>query len=211
MRGVGDRPLGVADGLHHVRGDVVGHIRMHGVLRGRSGARTHHGGQHVVLDADALHGVLGRVAVGRHHQRDGLADVADHVLGEDVLGHRRGQRRVGDQQRAALLQPAGEVLVGVDRDEALDVERIEHVDVADPGVRVGAADHGDLVGVVVDVVDVGAQAAQEPVVLAALDTLADHRGRHGATSSVVPSDCPVSGGCSASAARSSARLAERAR
>ena len=53
----------------------------------------------LVLDADAVDGVLGDVAVDGDDHRDRLADVVDLARGQHVLGAWRRQRRVRDQQR----------------------------------------------------------------------------------------------------------------
>ena len=72
----------------------------------------------------------------------------------------------------------GEVLVGVDADDALDVERVGDVDVDDAGVGVRAADEGRGEGVVAEVVEVAAAAGDEARVLLALDRRAEHLRRH---------------------------------
>ena len=96
-------------------------------------------GQLLVGDPDPLGGVLGDVAVAGHDHDDGLADVVDLVAGQGVAGARVGERRVRDQQGQRLGDPAGQVVPGVDRHDAVDVERVGDVDVDDPGVGVRAA------------------------------------------------------------------------
>ena len=49
--------------------------------------------QRLVVDHDAVRGVLGEVAVGGHHHGDRLADVVDLPAGQGVL--RPGMREVG--------------------------------------------------------------------------------------------------------------------
>ena len=77
-----------------------------------------HRRQRLVADHDPLGGVLGQVAVLGHHHHDRLADVVHLVAGQRVLGAAVGQRRVRDQQRQRVGQRAGQVLVGVDRQQA---------------------------------------------------------------------------------------------
>ncbi len=98
-----------------------------------------HGGQRLVADGDQLGGILGDVAIGGDDHHHGLADVVDLVLRQRVRRPAAGQRRVRDQQRQRPRQPARQILVGVDRDQAVHVQRRAHVDVDDPGVRVRAA------------------------------------------------------------------------
>jgi hypothetical protein len=62
---------------------------------------------------------------------DRLADVVDLAVGQRVLGPAMGQRGVRDEQRQRFGHRAGEVVVGVHGDEAVDVECAGHVDVAD--------------------------------------------------------------------------------
>src|SRR5699024_1510932 len=79
---------------------------------------------------------------------------------------------------AGLLQ----VLPGPDRHDAVDVDGPGDVDVDDPGVGVRAADERGGQGLVAEVVQVAAVAADEPGVLAALDARADGAGAHACSS-----------------------------
>ena len=63
-----------------------------------------------------------------------------------------------DQQRQRVGEPARQVLVGVDRDQPVDLERAADVDVADPGMGVRAAHERGRERVVAQVVEVGAVA-----------------------------------------------------
>ena len=74
--------------------------------------------------------------------------------------------------------PAGEVLPGVDRLDAVDLPRVVDVDVDDAGVGVRAADEGGREGAVAEVVEVAAVAGEQARVLAALDLLAELPGAH---------------------------------
>jgi hypothetical protein len=100
------------------------------------------------------------------------------AVGQRVAGARRGQLRVRDEHRQRLGHRAGEVLVGVDRDQALDVQRGVDVDVDDPGVRVRAAHEGGGQRVGADVVEVAALAGDQPGVLAPADRLPEQLRRH---------------------------------
>ena len=177
VRGGGDRGRRVADVLLEAGADVAGHVLVDEVLRGARVVDPDHRRQHLVVDPDPADRVLGDVAVVGDDEGDRLADVVHLVLGQGVLRAAVGQRRVRDQQRQRLGHRAGEVLVGPHRVHAVEVEDLVDVDVDDPGVRVRGAQHGRVqqgrVPVHADVVDVPAQAAQEALVLDALD-----RGAH---------------------------------
>ena len=86
---------------------------------------------------------------------------------------------MGDEQGEGLADPAGQVLVGPDADEAVDVEGVGDVDVGDPRVRVRAADEGGREGVAPEVVEVATTAGDEARVLLAPDGGTEHLGRHG--------------------------------
>jgi hypothetical protein len=144
--------------------------------------------QLLVGDGDPLGGVLGDVPVGRHHHHDRLADVVDLAVGQRVAGARRGQLRVRDEHGQRLRERAGEVLVGVDGDQALDVEGGVHVDVDDAGVRVRAAHEGGGQRAAADVVEVAAAAGDEPGVLPPADRLAEQLGGHRAPPSAVSAE-----------------------
>ncbi len=186
VRGAGDGGAGVTDLLHHVRGDVAGCLLVHEHVAGAGLLQTHHDRQLLVVDPDPLAGVLGDVAVGRDDHDHGLAHVVDQLGRQAVAGHRVGQRRVRDQQRQAVGHLAVQVLVRVDRDDALDVERVGHVDVEDAGVGVGAPHERRGERVVAEVVEVAAVAGQQARVLLALDRCTEHlRGHDVASRSLV--------------------------
>jgi hypothetical protein len=91
---------------------------------------------------------------------------------------------MGDQHRQRLGHRAGQVLVGVDRHQAVDVEAALDVDVGDPGVGVrGAHERGGQRGVP-DVVEVAALADDQPGVLAPAHRLPEELGRHRGTPDV---------------------------
>ena len=89
VRRGGQRGVDVADLVEVVRGDVVGHVVVHGALGPTRVVDADHRREHVVGDDDPLGGVLGEVAVPRDHHHDGLADVVDLVAGQRVAGARR--------------------------------------------------------------------------------------------------------------------------
>ena len=118
--------------------------------------------QRVVLDVDQRERVVGRVLVGRDHERDLLALEADLVAGE------HGLRVVGDRRHPREPERL-EVLGGDDGGDVGMRERRRRVDREDARVRVRAAqdravDHPRQL----DVVEVGARAADEARVLLAL-------------------------------------------
>ena len=130
--------------------------------------------ERLVVDLDELGRVDGvRTGVG-DHDRDAVAlvvDLADRereVLGAlHVLGHRPGARH----RRLPVVAQVG---AGEHGDDALGGRRSRRVDRDDPRVRVRAADdgHHDRAREV-DVVDVGAPAAEQRIVLLALERGAD--------------------------------------
>ncbi len=104
-----------------------------------------------------------------------------------MLGAAVGQRRVRDQQRQVLRHPrAGvldQVVVGVDRDQPVDVQGRGDVDVDDARVRVRTADERRLQRVVPQVVEVAPATGDQPGVLDARDPLPEQPGRHAAPGS----------------------------
>ena len=106
--------------------------------------------------------VVGRVLVGRDHERDLLA------LEADLVAREHGLRVVGDRRHPRQAERL-EVLGGDDRGDVRVRERLRGVDRDDLRVRVraaqdGAVDHARQP----DVVEVGALAADEARVLLAL-------------------------------------------
>ena len=168
----------ITDRLRQRRGDVVRDVVVHRMRRGLRDLVPDDRRQHLVLDVDASGRILGDVAVAGDDHRDRLADMVDLAVREDVLRARRREGRVRDEDRQALLQARWEVLVGVDGDEAVDLQRRADVDVEDARVRVGAADDRDLVGVLSEVVEVATLPAQQPRVLAAHDRSTEEPRRH---------------------------------
>ena len=172
----GDGCLGVAVLLHHAGADVARHVVMDEVGRRPGRVDAHDGGQRLVGHDDPLGGVLGDVAVTGDDHRDRLAHVVDLVAGERVRGAAVGERRMRDEQRKRLGQRTGQIVVGVDGDQPVDVEGRGDVDVEDPRVRVWRADQGGRQRVVAQVVEVSACPHDEAAVLDPLDRLAEHLG-----------------------------------
>ena len=118
--------------------------------------------QRLVLDVDQLQRVVGRVLVGRDHERDLLALEADLVAGEHGLGVVGDRRHPGQAERLEVLggDHGGDVGMG---------QRGRGVDRDDARVGVRAAQHGAVHHPrQLDVVEVGALAADEARVLLAL-------------------------------------------
>ncbi len=161
----------VTDVLLHPGADVAGDVFVD-QPRGRPRVLDAHDGfEQLVVDPDQVDGVLGHVAVVRHDERDGFTYVVDLVLRERVLRAAVGQGRVRDQQRQRIGHRAREVLMGPHGMHPIEVQHPLDVDVDDLRVGVRRAQyrgvkrarrHGD-------VVDVPASAAEEALVLDALD------------------------------------------
>jgi hypothetical protein len=174
----GQRRLDVAGLLAVPRGHVVGDVVVDGGLRLVRGVDADDDRQLLVGDDDPLCGVLRDVPVGRYHHHHRLADVPDDVAGQGIGGARLGQLRVGDEHRQRLGHRAAQVVVGVDRDQALDVQRALDVDVGDPRVRVRRPHERSGQRGVPDVVEVAALADDQPGVLAPADRLAEQLRGH---------------------------------
>ena len=118
--------------------------------------------QRVVLDVDQRERVVGRVLVGRDHERDLLALEANLVAGED------GLRVVGDRRHPGQAERL-EVLGRDDRGDVGMRQSGGGVDREDARVRVRAAQHGAVHHArEPDVVEVVALAADEARILLAL-------------------------------------------
>ena len=131
--------------------------------------------QRLVLDVDQLQRVVGRVLVGRDHERDLLA------LEADLVAREHGLRVVGDRRHPRQAERL-EVLGGDDRGDVGVRERPRRVDRDDARVRVRAAQDGAVHHArQPDVVQVGALAADEARVLLALQAAEADRalGRRG--------------------------------
>ncbi len=185
MRRGGQRGVDVAHLVEVVRGDVVRHVGVHRPLGPARVVDADDRWQHVVPDDDPSGGVFRQVAVEGHHHHHGLADVVDLVAGQRVAGAWRGQGGVRDQQRQRLghrgafrLVGGCQVLVGVDRDEPLDVEGAGGVDVGDPRVGVRAADERGGERVQAEVVEEVRAAGHQLHVLDPLHGLAEQLRRH---------------------------------
>jgi hypothetical protein len=173
QRGLDVAGLLVVDGA-----DVVRDVVVHGGLGRAGGVHPDDDGQFLVRDGDPLGHVLCDVPVGGDHHDHRLADVPDDAVRQRVAGARRVQLRVGDEHRQRLGHRAGQVLVGVDRDQPLDVEAALDVDAGDAGVRVRRPHERGSEGVVADVVEVAALADDQPGVLPSADRLPEQLGRH---------------------------------
>ncbi len=171
-----DRCGGVAVSLDQMPGDIARHVGVDQVVGGPRRVQADHGWQRLVIDNDPLGSVLRQVPVQRDHHDDRLAHVVDLVGSQRITGPAVGQGRVRDQQRQRLGDPTGQVLVGVDGHQAVDVERRAHVYVEHPGVRVRAAHERRRQRVVAKVVEVRPVAAEQAVVFEPRDRLAEKRG-----------------------------------
>ncbi len=131
--------------------------------------QVHDHRQRLVLDGDELRGVDDGVAIGADHQRDGVTDVMDLVLGQRPV--RRvldldPRRDPGHRQRRLEI----EVVADEDRVDAGVGLRLRHVDRRDLRVRLGRADERrPQLARDVDVVDVAGAAHDQPRVFLALE------------------------------------------
>jgi len=165
-------------GVEHPEGALVGpQIRVHQIgTVGQGGLHVQHGGQLVVVDLDAVQRV-GRLVGGTSgNHRDDLPREVDGVHRDGgVRGrlHVRGDRP-GTRQTALLL---GEVLPGVDRDDARALAHLADVERGDLRVREGAAEHGEVQHAGKhDVVGVAGAAGDQPGVFLAQPRLAELGG-----------------------------------
>ncbi len=180
MRSEAEAAVGIADALREAGGAIFRDIGVH-PRSARDQRRLHVGddGQGLVLDGDQVDGVLGDVAVLRHHERDGLANEAHLVLRQRPLGTRVGQVRMRDQERPRLVQIA-EVGRGDHEMHAGDGPGAGGVDGANPGVGVRAPETRRVEDAGrAHVVDKGREAAEKPRILVPHDSRADHPRGHG--------------------------------
>ena len=89
-----------------------------------------------------------------------------------------GQRRMRDQQRQWFAHCTLEVVVGVDRDEAIDLHGSGDIDVGDPRVGMRTAYERDPERVMPEVVEISPSPTHQPRVLDSRDPLAEHLGGH---------------------------------
>ena len=130
----------------------------------------------LVVDLDELGGVLGAGAAVSDDQRDRLAGVADLGAGEHRMGV-VGQLGPGRRRHREVAHVAGQLGGGDDRDQPLG--GVGDADGSDRRPRVGTAHHRHVTGSRgLEVVHEAGRAAQNAVVLAAGDGIADaHRRR----------------------------------
>ena len=141
VRRRGQRGLDVPGLLVVAGGDVVGDLGVHRRAGRAGGVHADDDRQLLVGDDDPVADVLGDVPVGGHDHDDGLADVVHLAVGQRVAGA-RGACSCGWGMSTGSGSAIGpvQVLVGVDRDDALDVQGGVDVDVDDRGrARAGCA------------------------------------------------------------------------
>ena len=187
----------VAARERHPAREVVGNVVVHPRRAGRGGLL--HRGQRFPGNIDQGSRVLGGIAaVGQHH-RDGLADEARAVAGEEVevlAAQPRVRRHDGQRARGVA-----EVDVGHHAGDARRLQGALGVDGDDTGVGVGAAHDGRVQHAGErDVPDVAPAALDEARVLLAEEPVADELHRRA-------TPCPGADGRTASAARHRASCA----
>ncbi len=143
VRGGIDGRRRIAVLLHHVRRDIAGHVVVYEMLGGSCSRNADHRRQWLVRHGNSFGHIFGDVSVGGDDHSDRLADVVDLVLGQAVAGPGVRERRMRDEHRQRVGDRAIEIVVGVDRDQAVDVKRRGDVDVDDAGMTVRAADERD--------------------------------------------------------------------
>ena len=171
MRCRGERAVGIAIGeapvAHQVgaRG-LVQHRRV-----GIEGAeRIDDRGPFAIARRDQVHPVFGQIAIGCHHDRDGLADIADPVDRDDagVDGDaKRRHERTGDRFEIAPRDHG---------DDAGQLQRGRNIDVENVSMRVRGTQDGGVQGARLDaeIVDVAPTSRQQgrvfdPLARAALE------------------------------------------
>ena len=186
VRGPGERSVHVAGLELDVREVVVAEVLVqHRRVRCQCRLRIEHHRQRLVLDVDQLGRVLGEVAGGRDHGRDRLADVAHAVDRQHAPDAGLRLRPRGDRRRER--RQVEQILAGDDERDALHGTRPRGVDRDDAGVRVRAAQEGDVEGSRrLDVVEVGRAAGEEARVLDAHDAGADVAAGHPASTRSAP-------------------------
>ena len=104
--GVAEGLVGVAAFLVEGEGDVVGPLGMHGGrARGDGLLGIGDGGQCFVIDFDEVGGVARDVAVGGDHHGDGMADVVDAILRQQMMmRHAQSGQRGGAGYGAQMLR-----------------------------------------------------------------------------------------------------------
>ena len=162
-------------------------------------ARIHDRRQRLVLDVDQLERVVRGVLVGRDHERDLLALEADLVAGE------HGLRVVGDRRHPGEAERL-EILRGDDGGDVRVCERPRRVDRDDARVRERASQQRSVHHArELDVVEVGALAADEARVLLALQTAEADRALGSGAREVLDVDGHAQTPCLAAASCSAAQ------
>ena len=128
-------------------------------------------GQRLVVHADEIERVVGRVDILGHHRGHRHADRVDLALGQDGM---RRHAHVGHQAVHRHGAEMGHVLAGDHQPRARGAPRGLHVEADDAGVGVRGAEQGHVQAPRRrHVVHEGARAGQEAVVLAPLERPAD--------------------------------------
>jgi hypothetical protein len=123
-------------------------------------------------ETDRLRGILSKLGAVCEHHRDGLTNIAHHIIGQHRLGigYNRGTR---PSERDLWNRPV-EILRGDDGVHARHRPGRSDVDCAQPAMRHGAAHNGGMpLPWPYEVVDILAAPAQVPQILDAIDRAAD--------------------------------------
>ena len=100
-----ERGVRITHALRDPGGAVPGNVRVHArTALGAGRLELDHGRQRLVVDLDQPRGVLGKIAIVGHHERDQLASVTDLVHGERLRRPWVRELGMGDEQRRGLVQ-----------------------------------------------------------------------------------------------------------
>ncbi len=140
--------VGVADRDRHPRRDIRFRVRMGERTAGHDrGGAIRHSCQRLVIHLHQRGGILRDMAAVGHHDRDRLAHIdgflADERIRHMELGDGRGRH---EQRQRVLLHRLGQIREAEHQMHALQGFRCRHIDAADFGMRIAAADEGRMEG-----------------------------------------------------------------
>ena len=163
-------------------GDVAGEVAVGAGGAGFSCiAVVAHRGQDLEIDGHRRGGILREITVGRDHDCDGLADIADFVAGERQLRARGPDRRIGHQHRNLAGRHARRQIIRREhRVHAGHGERRRNVDGANLGMGMRSA-HEACVQCAgyLDIIDEAAAPGEQRRIFEARDAGAEMFRAHG--------------------------------
>ncbi len=123
-------------------GRIVGPVRVDPVVAPRRRVDRHHRREGLVVDGHRVHRVGEAIGVVRHHDGDGLADVAHHLAGQRDLDVGARARRAAERGRDPA-RDLGKVGGGEDEDTRQRPGGVR-ADAGDASVRVKASHHAEV-------------------------------------------------------------------